>query len=128
MIISETSLTLAPSDIEKRDGILAFGRLVVGGSLAVRDLKVMAKDGFIFLGFPSRKICDKCSSCGAKNALLDKFCCNCGANRNRVKDSRKVFADVCYPITREARRAIEQAVVDAYNALVEPNRHLKVPS
>jgi len=118
MEITEVTLTLAPSNIEERDGILAFARVVLGDCFAVKDIKVMERDGNIFLGMPSRKFTDRCNKCGAKNAVTDKFCSNCGDFRQRSRMPAKIYQDLAYPINREYRRKFEQAVADQYNRQV----------
>lgn len=128
MKITEISVTLTSDKIKVRDGVLAFVRLVFDGSLAVRDIKVMEREGYIYLGMPSRKVTEPCPKCGRKAGLTDLFCHYCGRKRNPgPKEDKKVYVDTAYPINQEFRLYLEEQVMHSYNSLVEDKtRHLKL--
>ena len=69
---------------------------------------------------PSRKLCDRCPACAAKNHMRARFCNDCGA---RLTDSRgdmdergrpRLYADICHPISQDARDRVQNAVLQAY--------------
>jgi len=123
--VTEVSLTLAPSNVEERDGILAFARIVLGDCFAVKDIKMMRREGKVFLGMPSRKITDRCQKCGGKNAILDAFCNQCGQKREPPQENRRLFADSAYPINREFRQCLEEAIGRKYNEMVSEDKQVR---
>lgn len=128
MKITEIQLALTSEHTQERDGVLAFVRLVFDGSFAVRDIKVMERDGSIYLGMPSRKVTEPCGKCNRKVALADTFCASCGVRITRKDDGRekKNYVDVSHPINQHFRKYLEEQVMEHYNKLVEPHQHLKL--
>ncbi len=117
--------------VEKsRERLRAFCSVTFDGAFVVRDLKVIgsgAGEG-VFVAMPSRKLCDRCPRCRAKNHLRARFCNECGAKLgdHRVsKDSHgraKIHADVAHPINTECRERIQSAVLKAYEQEVERSK------
>ncbi len=106
-------------------GLLAYCSLVLDDSFAVHDLKVIrstepGRNPQVFM--PSRKITDRCPGpeCGGKNHLRARYCNNCGCRLSsgrapRDDDGRtKLHADVAHPVRSEFRKAVEDAVLAAW--------------
>jgi len=120
MEISEIAVTIAPDHIKKRDRVLAFIKIVLDDSLAVREIKLFLHQGHAMLGMPSRKITGPCNSCGSKVTKIDRYCPNCGIKQDlQTLDKRECFVDVAFPINRKFRRYLEEEIVDAYNSKCE---------
>jgi len=130
MKITEIVMTLAQShESAELDGVLAFVSVVFDDKFAVKDIKLLKVHDRILLGMPNRKVTDHCTKCGAKNALTDKFCHQCGEDRKRVQvptDTRRLFADVAFPIKQEFRTELEEAIIRVYNTRVPVDKGLKV--
>jgi stage V sporulation protein G len=103
-----------------RGRLLAFARIVLDGSFAVDDLKVIDGPAGVFVAMPSRKLTGPCPRCGGPNHRLASFCNDCGGaldpGRGPVgEDGRMVLhGDVCHPIHARCREAITAAVLAAY--------------
>src|SRR5262245_35468655 len=86
----------------------------------VRDLKIIDGAKGSFVAMPSRKLTDRCTSCGGKNHLRARFCNHCGhkLDENRaVRDAEgraKLHADIAHPINSAAREVVQAAVIKAY--------------
>ena len=86
----------------------------------MRDVKIIEGGRGLFVAMPSRKLCDRCPACAAKNHMRARFCNDCGA---RLTDSRgdmdergrpRLYADICHPISQDAREFVQSAVLKAY--------------
>jgi DNA-binding cell septation regulator SpoVG len=127
MKITEIQVTLTSEKIQERDGVLAFVRLVFESSLAIRDIKVMERDSFIYLGMPSRKVTEPCLNCGRKAAVTDVYCHYCGKRRTPTpKEDKKIYVDTAYPINQEFRLYLEEQVMNSYNTMVPKDKQLKL--
>ena len=74
MRITDVKVKLAHGD----EKLLAFASVTFDNCFVVRDIKVIQGATGLFVAMPSRKITDRCSSCGAKNLLQSRFCGHCG--------------------------------------------------
>src|SRR4051794_8013519 len=69
---------------------------------------------------PSRKLTDRCGSCGCKTHLRARFCNLCGhkLDENRaIRDAdgrAKLHADIAHPINSASREMIQSAIIRAY--------------
>ncbi|MBN1435805.1 MAG: SpoVG family protein [Sedimentisphaerales bacterium] len=104
----------------RTDRLKAFATITFDNSFVVRDLKIIeGQDGY-FVAMPSRKLTDRCQSCGAKNPLRSRFCADCGARlpegrmRRNIGGRTKLHADVAHPVNSEARHYIQSEIVKAY--------------
>jgi len=117
MDITEVRIKIIPGD---QDRLLGFCSITIDGSFVVRDLKIIRGTRGLFVAMPSRKLCDRCHSCGGKNQLLSAFCSSCGSELNSdrsVKKSdgkAKLYADIAHPINSDCRELIQSKVVNAY--------------
>ena len=122
MQISEIRIKLVGN---RTDRLKAFCTITFDNAFVVRDLKIIeGADGY-FVAMPSRKLTDRCPSCGAKNHLRARFCSDCGARlpENRTHRSTggrtKLHADVAHPVNSESRNYIQSAIVDAFHQELE---------
>jgi len=113
----------------RSDKLRAFCSVTFDNAFVVRDLKIIEGQKGAFVAMPSRKICERCARCGAKNHLRAKFCNDCG---NRLperaapaaeNDSRlKLHADIAHPINAASREAMQKRIIEAYQLEVEKSK------
>jgi stage V sporulation protein G len=86
----------------------------------IRDLKIIEGTKGSFVAMPSRKLTDRCTSCGSKNHLRSRFCNQCGGklDENRAMRSgdgrAKLHADIAHPINSTCREYIQSAIIKAF--------------
>src|ERR1700676_4178851 len=86
----------------------------------IRDLKIIEGAKGFFVAMPSRKLTDRCHTCGTKNHLRSRFCNQCGPrlDENRaIRDAdgrAKLHADIAHPINSACREKIQSAVLASY--------------
>ncbi|MBL8860521.1 MAG: SpoVG family protein [Planctomycetes bacterium] len=106
--------------LQARDKLRAFASLTLDDTLVVRDIKIIEGAKGLFVAMPSRKLCDRCPACAAKNHIRARFCNDCGArladDRGELDERRRprLYADICHPISQEARDFVQSAVLQAY--------------
>jgi len=110
---------------DTRDKLRGFASLTIDDCLVVRDIKIIEGAQGLFVAMPSRKLCDRCRGCGAKNHLRARFCSDCGeplpVERSEM-DGRgrpRLYADICHPINQDARDYVQDALLTAYHGEVE---------
>lgn len=117
MKISEIRIKLL---LSTRDKLRGFASITIDDCLVVRDVKIIEGGRGLFVAMPSRKLCDRCPACAAKNHMRARFCNDCGA---RLTDARgemdergrpRLYADICHPISQDARDRVQNAVLQAY--------------
>ena len=117
MKISEIRIKLL---LSTRDKLRGFASITIDDCLVVRDVKIIEGGRGLFVAMPSRKLCDRGPACAAKNHMRARFCNDCGA---RLTDSRgdmdergrpRLYADICHPISQDARDRVQNAVLQAY--------------
>jgi stage V sporulation protein G len=117
VVITEVRIKLMEDNNER---LQAFCSVTFDDAFVVRDLKIIEGTKGSFVAMPSRKLTDRCTSCGCKNHLRARFCNQCGhkldENRaTRDADGRaKLHADIAHPINSAAREVIQTAVLKAY--------------
>ncbi len=125
MNITEAKVKLVS---DKADKLKAFCSITIDGEFVVRDIKVIEGPGGYFVAMPSRKLTDRCPSCGTKNHLRAAYCNDCGGSLrpDRVthdEDGRaKLHADIAHPINSGCRDKIQRRVVEAYKAEIGTER------
>jgi stage V sporulation protein G len=125
MEISEVRVKLVA---DKDDRLKAFCSITMDKEFLVRDIKVIEGTSGPFVAMPSRKMCDHCGRCGAKNHLKAKFCNGCGKklNENRAKrkfrGKVKLHADIAHPVGPEFRKKLHDQVIAAFDAEVEKSK------
>ena len=125
MKITEIRVKLVRNPHDKLRG---FASLTVDSCLVIRDLKIIDGANGLFVAMPSRKLCDRCPSCGGKNQLRSRFCNDCGS---RLKDHRgnlddrgrpRLYADIAHPINQEARDFVQGRILGAYRDELERSK------
>jgi len=115
--ITEVRIKLMEDNNER---LQAFCSVTFDNAFVVRDLKIIEGTKGSFVAMPSRKLTDRCTSCGCKNHLRARYCNQCGhkldENRaTRDADGRaKLHADIAHPINSAAREVIQSAVLRSY--------------
>ena len=123
--ITEIRIKLVPND---RDKLRAFASITLDGSLVIRDIKIIDGGDRLFVAMPSRKLCDRCSRCGAKNYVRARYCNECGARLSSERgaaDERgrpRLYADIAHPIHQEARDQIQNAILEAFQQELERSK------
>jgi stage V sporulation protein G len=117
VVITEVRIKLMEDNNER---LQAFCSVTFDDAFVVRDLKIIEGTKGSFVAMPSRKLTDRCTSCGCKNHLRARFCNQCGhkldENRaTRDADGRaKLHADIAHPINSASREVIQSAVLKSY--------------
>ena len=117
MVITEVRIKLMEDNNER---LQAFCSVTFDDAFVVRDLKIIEGTKGSFVAMPSRKLTDRCGSCGCKNHLRARFCNQCGHKQDedravRDQDGRaKLHADIAHPINSACREVIQGAVLKAY--------------
>ncbi len=123
--ITEIRIKLVPND---RDKLRAFASITLDNSLVIRDIKIIDGGDRLFVAMPSRKLCDRCSRCGAKNYVRARYCNECGArlsSERSVSDERgrpRLYADIAHPIHQEARDQIQNAILESFAQELERSK------
>jgi len=117
VVITEVRIKLMEDNNER---LQAFCSVTFGDAFVVRDLKIIEGTKGSFVAMPSRKLTDRCHSCGCKNHLRARFCNQCGAKLDEDRATRdadgraKLHADIAHPINSACREVIQSAVLKAY--------------
>lgn len=125
MNITEVRVKLLDNQPDK---LRAFASVTVEDCLVVRDLKIIEGSQGLFIAMPSRKLCDRCGSCGSKNHLRARFCNDCGRRLRSERGSHdergrvRLYADIAHPIHQGARDFVEKRVLEAYAQEVERSK------
>ncbi len=121
--ITEVRIKLVQS---ARDKLVAFASITLENALVIRDIKIISSGtNHLFVAMPSRKLCDRCPSCGGKNHVRSRFCADCGERleKNRAGlDERgrpRLYSDIAHPIHQRARDHFHKAILAAYAREVE---------
>ena len=113
---------------DPNDRLQAFCSITFDSMFVIRDLKIIQGTRGSFVAMPSRKLCDRCSSCGSKNHLRARFCNDCG---RRLRSGRggqddrgrlRLYADIAHPIHQKARDFVETCVIRAYENELERSK------
>lgn len=121
MQITEVRVDLADEKLDRY--IRAFANVTFDQDYVLRDLKVIACTTGYTVCMPSRKLTSRCN-CGCKNHLRARYCNQCGIKLDYVEPPhdrygrRLFYADVFHPINREARQAIDEAVLFEYDRVL----------
>ena len=111
--------------MDPRNKLKAFCSVTFDDSFVVRDLKIIEGSKGPFVAMPSRKLSDRCRSCGGKNSLTSAYCSSCGSklDPNRAtRDHRgraKLHADLAHPVNSACRIELHRAVIKAFSDEVE---------
>ena len=118
MNITEVRIKLLENQPDKLRG---FASLTIDDFIVIRDLKIIEGGHGLFIAMPSRKLCDRCLSCGGKNHLRARYCNDCGKRLRPdrgMQDERgrmRLYADISHPIHQKARDFVERRVLEAFH-------------
>ena len=121
MVITEVRIKLM-EDNNENERLQAFCSVTFDDAFVVRDLKIIEGTKGSFVAMPSRKLTDRCPSCGCKNHLRARFCGQCGSKLDEDRATRdadgrvKLHADIAHPINSACREVIQSAVLKAFMA------------
>jgi len=110
---------------DRSDRLKAFCSVTIDREFVIRDLKIIEGTKGMFVAMPSRKITDKCATCGSKNHLKAKYCNECGGRLDENRASRdadgraKLHADIAHPINSGCRERMQAKIVEAYDEEVQ---------
>ncbi|MEY2786361.1 MAG: putative septation protein SpoVG [Planctomycetota bacterium] len=125
MQLTETRIKLL---FNSRDKLRGFASITIDNCLVVRDIKIIEGGRGLFVAMPSRKLCDRCPSCSAKNHIRARYCNDCGARLRSDRgdlDERgrpRLYADIAHPINQEARDFVQHQILQAYYAELERSK------
>ncbi len=117
MKITEAKVKLVSN---KSDKLKAFCSITLDDEFVIRDIKIIEGTSGYFVAMPSRKLTDRCVSCGCKNHLRAAYRNECGSalRPDRVPhddDGRaKLHADIAHPNNSNCRERIQERVVEAF--------------
>src|SRR4029434_7002888 len=89
-----------------RDKLRGFASITLDDCLVIRDIKIIEGGRGLFVAMPSRKLCDRCPSCAAKNHIRARYCNECGHRLGEHRgdmDERgrpRLYADISHPINQ----------------------------
>jgi stage V sporulation protein G len=127
VVITEVRIKLM-EDNNENERLQAFCSVTFDDAFVVRDLKIIEGTKGSFVAMPSRKLTDRCPSCGSKNHLRARFCNQCGAKLDEDRATRdadgrvKLHADIAHPINSACREVIQSAVIKAFQAEKERSK------
>ncbi len=113
---------------ERSDRLKAFCSITIDNEFVIRDLKIIEGTNGTFVAMPSRKITDKCPTCGGKNHLRAKFCNECGGRLSESRAGRdadgrvKLHADIAHPINSHCRERMQKKIIRAYDSETERSK------
>ncbi len=120
MEITEVRIKLMEDNSGSNERLQAFCSITFDDMFVIRDLKIIEGAKGFFVAMPSRKLTDRCHTCGTKNHLRSRFCNQCGSrlDENRaIRDAdgrAKLHADIAHPINSMCREKIQSAVLASY--------------
>ena len=85
----DISVKVYPAQDNNSKNLLANASVTVGGCFAVRGVRVMNSEKGAFVSMPQRR------------------------------NAQGEYKDICFPTTKEMRQALNSAVLDAYNKVME---------
>ena len=116
MQITNIQIHLIP---ENKNNLLGFAVIEFDHCFIIKDVKILNGSKGMFVGMPSKKICDRCPKCHSKNPLISRFCGNCayslGEYRHDASSNPSVHADIAHPVTNEFRLYLEELILNEYN-------------
>jgi stage V sporulation protein G len=118
MKITEVQIVYADDRVRSRDRLHGFATITIDKEFRVKDIKILEKDGYIFISMPAKKMTTHCEGCNGVVTVLDKFCCHCAKALNPQLEnfeSKSVFINTAHPINVACRRYIEKEIADKFN-------------
>ena len=128
MEITEVRIKLMEDNSGSNERLQAFCSITFDDMFVIRGLKIIEGAKGFFVAMPSRKLTDRCHTCGTKNHLRSRFCNQCGSrlDENRaIRDAdgrAKLHADIAHPINSMCREKIQGAVLASYADEIERSK------
>src|SRR5262249_13369855 len=100
---------------DNNERLQAFCSVTFDDAFVVRDLKIIEGTKGSFVAMPSRKLTDRCGSCGCKNHLRARYCNQCGHKLDEdpgtpdAAGRAKPHADIAHPINSACREGNQGA-------------------
>jgi len=117
VVITEVRIKLVEENNER---LMAFCSITLDNAFVIRDLKIIEGTRGLFVAMPSRKLTDRCHTCGSKNHLRSRFCNNCGHKLDENRAARdvdgraKLHADIAHPINSMCREIMQSAIIKSF--------------
>jgi stage V sporulation protein G len=105
-----------------RQKVKAFCSVTFDDSFVVKDIKVIEGEKGEFIAMPSRKLSEKCGSCGRKNPVGSSYCSSCGSKlpeSHRGSGQASLYSDIAHPINADCRRMMQDRIVGEYRRALE---------
>ena len=131
MEITEVKIYLREQEDKK---LRAYATVTFDNAFVVRDLRIIDGRRGFFVAMPSRKISENCPRCNHKNVVGSRFCNQCGTNLEAIirnqgpTDLKQEHRDIAHPISSEARKYIQQVVLEAYERKKSAATTAEVPA
>lgn len=123
MDITEVRVKLLPRTSGAR--LRGFCSITLDDEFVVRDLKIIEGGQGLFVAMPSRKVDDRCLSCGGKNHLRARYCNDCGERlptSGRRDGPARHYVDIAHPIHVAAREKVHRRVLEEFEREVLRSR------
>lgn len=114
MEITEVRISRRTQNDQKLKG---YAAVTFDDVFVVRDLKIIEGKKGLFVAMPSQKIYETCNQCGKKNAVLSRFCNECGHKISQKNGHRReLHRDIAHPVNSDMRAYLQKVILDAYQA------------
>ena len=126
--ISDIKVTLTNEKLRdnSKDKVVAIVNVTFDNCLAVRDIRIISRDGVFMLGMPSQKATEPCNECKRRQTVKNNYCGFCGCTLYKSFNTQQYYKDLAYPINSSYRHYIEDKVLEEYNKIVEPKNRLRM--
>jgi stage V sporulation protein G len=118
MEVTEVKVKVVPQGNHK---LKAFATITLDDAFVVKDIRIIQGIKGMIVAMPAKKLTFRCHQCGFKNPLRSRFCGECGfrvratsPRRNPATGRPVLQVDIAHPINPEARRMIEEKILQAY--------------
>lgn len=132
MQVTEVKVKVVPLGAGHRGAhkLRAFATITFDNAFVVKDIRIIQGSRGMIVAMPAKKLTVRCPKCSFKNPLRARFCCDCGVRmraglpRRSPETGRPVLqVDIAHPINPEARKMIEEKILQAYQNEFDKVRH-----
>lgn len=98
------------------DNLRAYATITIDNMIMIHDIRLIEKEGVMFIAMPNRHRHKHCKNCNYKNPVDGRFCTQCGKSLPPyVKEiDGRITVDTVHPIHNQARDFITDAIIAAY--------------
>lgn len=100
--------------------VVAYCSITLNGALAIRNIRLIDVGAGAFMAMPNQRARVACPTCSGPTAIGLPYCGRCGAPVPEAPPECPVHHDTCFPVSAEARRFIQDAVMAEYRRVVPP--------